>query len=148
MNVFCIKTSKAVRLDNISTSVTQHSTLTSPQVILKHGGRRKFVSIPQCLQHFHTKPPQIITGLTPVSLQWLRPRLSGPLQPEPRLVRGEQVPAEVLEDQTDAHQGHWEERGRACGGVRRRSGCQAGGQGDCGNVGARADTFSLRSTLQ
>lgn len=54
-----------------------------------------------------------------VSLQRLLPGLSGPLHPEPRLVRGQQVPAEVLENQADAHQGHRQEGGRACGGVGR-----------------------------
>ncbi len=51
------------------------------------------------------------TGPTPVSPQWLLPRLSGPVHPKPRLICGEQVPAEVLENQTDAHQGHRQERG-------------------------------------
>ena len=76
----------------------------------------------------YRKAPVINTGPTSVSLQWLLPRLSGPLHPKPRLIRGEQVPAEVLENQTDAHQGHREERGRTCGGVRCRSGRQAGGE--------------------
>lgn len=70
-------------------------------------------------------------GATPVSLQRLLPGLSGPLHPKPRLVCGEQVPAEVLENQADAHQGHREEGGRACGGVGRRSGRQAGGEEEC-----------------
>lgn len=65
-----------------------------------------------------------------MSLQRLPPRLSGPLHPEPGLVSGEQVPAEVLENQADAHQSHREERGRTCGGVRCGSGRQAGGQED------------------
>lgn len=63
-----------------------------------------------------------------MSLQWLLPGLSRPLRPKPGLICGEQVPAEVLENQTDAHQGHREERGRTCGGIRRGSGRQAGGE--------------------
>ena len=63
-----------------------------------------------------------------VSLQRILPGLSRPLHPKPRSICGEQVPAEVLENQTDAHQGHGEERGRTCGGVRRRSGRKAGGK--------------------
>lgn len=82
-------------------------------------------------------------GATPVSLQRLLPRLSGPLHPKPRLVCGEQVPAEVLENQTDAHQGHREEGGRACGGVGRWSGRQAGGEENVKS--ARARGFAAES---
>lgn len=62
------------------------------------------------------------------SPQRLLQRRPGPLHPEPRLLRGQQVPAEVLENQADAPQGHREERGRARGGVGRRSRRQAGGE--------------------
>jgi len=62
--------------------------------------------------------------------QRLPPRLPGPLPPEPGpgLLGGQQVPAPLLEDQADAHQGHREEGGRARGGVGRRPGRQAGGE--------------------
>lgn len=66
--------------------------------------------------------------LTPVALQRLLPRLSGPADARPELVGGEEVPAEVLENQTDAHQGLREERGRACGGVGRGAGWKVRGQ--------------------
>lgn len=49
--------------------------------------------------------------LTPVTLQRLLPGPSGPVGAGPELVGGEEVPAEVLENQTDAHQGLRKERG-------------------------------------
>lgn len=67
--------------------------------------------------------------LTPVTLQRLLPGLPGPLDAGAELIDGEEVPAEVLEDQADAHQGVREEGGRTRGGVGRRAGRKVRGEG-------------------
>lgn len=66
--------------------------------------------------------------LTPVTLQRLLPGLPGAADPRPELVHGEDAAAEVLENQTDAHQGLREEGGPTRGGIRCRAGWKVGGE--------------------
>lgn len=93
-------------------------TLFPSQLILKHG-RRTFVSsnlafilFTILVSLFWDKSLEKTTVATqlwkthkksPLSLQRLPPGLPGPLHPGPGLLGGQQVPAEVLENQADAH---------------------------------------------